>query len=128
MNREQEIEYLLRSVRKEENGSSRSETLFASEEISETEIETETETEAVPGDEDVTTNFWPYFDGVLNNKDTWEMHIILMPVGGEFADDFTVSAVSFSEDFETAELTSKNHDGTGTPHRKRCHRAESKNL
>ena len=42
MNREQEIEYLLRSVRKEENGSSRSETLFASEEISETEIQCKT--------------------------------------------------------------------------------------
>ena len=80
--------------------------VFASETEPETEIETETDTEAVPGDEDVTTNFWPCFDGVLDNKDTWEMHIILMPVGGEFAEDFTESAASLSEDFETAELTS----------------------
>ena len=68
--------------------------------------------EAATGDGDVTTIFWPYFDGVLDNKDTWEMHIILMPVGGEFVEDFNESFLSFGYDLEGVKMTSfKENEG-----------------
>ena len=50
--------------------------------------------------------FWPYFDAMIDNSDTFEMHIVLLPMSGRFAEDFSKDDVAFGEELASAELTS----------------------
>ena len=59
----------------------------------------ETDEHAAPG-------FWPYFDAMIENEDTFEMHIVLLPASGEFSEEFSECDVSFDMDMKKAEITS----------------------
>ncbi len=50
--------------------------------------------------------FWPYFDAMIDNKDTFEMHIVLLPVSGEFTEEFSEYDISFGQDMKKAKITS----------------------
>lgn len=60
-----------------------------------------------------TSYFYPYFDSLIDNDTSKELHIILRPYGGSFADDFSADKITFDGVLKDAQIVSleKTDDG-----------------
>lgn len=58
--------------------------------------------------------FYPFFESVIDNDTSKELHIILRPYGGNFADDFSTDMISFDGVLKDAQIVSldKTEDGS----------------
>ena len=50
--------------------------------------------------------FYPFLDAVVDNTDSLELTVILMPIGGAFKEGFSQDDITLSGEFEGAELVS----------------------
>ena len=50
--------------------------------------------------------FHPFFDAVVENDDSYDVTILLKPIGAEFTDSFGKDSVTLGADFKDAEITS----------------------
>lgn len=60
-----------------------------------------------------TSYFYPYFDSMIDNDTSKELHIVLRPYGGSFAEDFSADKITFDGVLKDAQIVSLNNTDAG---------------